>query len=86
LLIRHAKVAAKEIEVSVQLEDALVEIVVCLDRWEKNVLSHSQAHGVLQTSTLLFTEIIHFLVVARIHYQNGNAGLRGESISETRLD
>jgi hypothetical protein len=75
LLIKYLKVVAGKVDVSEQIEDGLVEIVISIKSWEQNILSNPNVTAVLEASCQLFSTVVNFLVAARIHYERSWSGL-----------
>ncbi|KAK0129464.1 hypothetical protein ONS96_000035 [Cadophora gregata f. sp. sojae] len=66
-------IAAKEIEGSEKINEALVSIVANLERWNKYIELFDEFEGVRKAAARLFSQIINFLVRARIYYQKSRA-------------
>lgn len=66
--------AAREIETTEKIADALLEIVNDLGRWDKYVDLFSKSDRVHNTAAYLFCHIIRFLVRAKSHYRSHKAG------------
>ncbi|PVH76933.1 hypothetical protein DL98DRAFT_280469 [Cadophora sp. DSE1049] len=66
-------VAAREIEGSEKINEALVSIVENLERWNKYIDLFDEFEGVRKAAARLFSQIINFLVRARIYYQKSRA-------------
>ncbi|KAG4444114.1 hypothetical protein IFR05_000343 [Cadophora sp. M221] len=67
-------IAAKEIEGSERIHEALASIVENLERWNKYIDLFDEFEGVRKAAARLFSQIINFLVRARIYYQKSRAG------------
>ncbi|KAH9210609.1 hypothetical protein DL95DRAFT_448675 [Leptodontidium sp. 2 PMI_412] len=66
-------IAAKEIEGSERIHEALALIVENLERWNKYIDLFDEFEGVRKAAARLFSQIINFLVRARIYYQKSRA-------------
>ena len=68
-----AQVAAREIETTEKIADAIIEIINDLGRWDKYVELFSKSDRVRNTAAQLFSQIIRFLIRAKSHYQSHRA-------------
>jgi hypothetical protein len=68
-------VAAREIDTTEKIADALFEIVSDLGRWNKYAELFTESERVHKGAAQLFSQIINFLVRARAHYQSGRTSM-----------
>ncbi|KAL2064379.1 hypothetical protein VTL71DRAFT_4873 [Oculimacula yallundae] len=62
-------VASKELDSSQKINDALVSIVINLERWNKYTSLFDDFEAVRTAAARLFSQIINYLVRAKIYYQ-----------------
>jgi hypothetical protein len=67
------QVAVREIECTQKISEALVDIVGKLGRWDGYLGLFDEFERVRKAAATLFSQIINFLVRARIHYQKPRA-------------
>jgi hypothetical protein len=68
-LQRMEQVAVKVIDTSEKITQVLIEIVQSLGRWNKHIDLFAEHVRVREAAAHLFSQIINFLVRARIYYQ-----------------
>lgn len=76
-----AQVAVKEIDTSEKISKALVEIVESLGRWNKYIELFVESQRVSEIASHLFSQIINFLVRARLFYQKPRASKTPHSLT-----
>lgn len=67
---KDEQVAAREIDATERISDALLEILDDLGRWNKYVELFSKSEQVHKRAAHLFSHIVNFLVRAKSHYQS----------------
>lgn len=65
--------AAREIETTEKIADALLEIVNELGRWDKYLELFNESDRVNKIAAQLFSQVIKFLISAKAHYQSHRA-------------